>query len=252
VPSIARTYDYMLGGKDHLPVDRETGETFLKRFPGVADIALDNRACLERAVRHIASELGVAQFLDLGCGMPAEHNVHEVAQRVNPAARVGYVDFDPMALVHGRALLQEDDQTVVVDADITDPQSVLGNPELRALLDFSHPVAVIASAVLHHLTDDEQPLETISAFTGAIAEGSCLYVSHFRSLGDPDSAELQAVFGETLGRGAWRTDEQIAGYFEGTELAGPGIVPCARWHPDTGPGELTSYQHLIVAGLGLK
>jgi hypothetical protein len=252
VPSIARTYDYLLGGKDHFPADRVVGDIFVRRVPGAVDIALDNRACLTRAVTYIARELGIGQFLDLGSGLPTADNLHEVAQRANPAARVGYVDIDPVVLAHGRALLQQDDQTVVISADITDPQSVLGDKELRALLDLSRPVAVIASAILHHLTDEEDPLATIGAFKDEVAEGSCLFVSHFRTMGDPESAGLEEVLHEAFGRGDWRTDTQIAGYFTGMDLVDPGIVPCAHWRPDTGPGELSGYQRLIVAGLGLK
>jgi hypothetical protein len=252
VPSIARTYDYLLGGKDHFPADREVGEIFVRRFPGAVDIALDNRACLTRAVRYVADELGVDQFLDLGSGLPTADNVHEVAQRANPAARVCYVDNDPVVLAHGRALLQEDEQTLVISADIRDPRSVLDHQELRALLDFSRPVAVIASAILHHLTDDEDPLGVIATFKEVLTAGSCLFVSHFRTLGDPDSAGLEAVLHEAFGRGDWRTDAQIAAYFAGTDLVEPGIVACARWHPDADPGALTGYQGLIVAGLGRK
>ncbi|MCW2935674.1 MAG: SAM-dependent methyltransferase [Actinomycetia bacterium] len=250
VPSIARTYDYLLGGKDHFPADREIGEIFVQRFPGAVAIAQDNRACLVRAVRYIANDLGIDQFLDLGSGLPTADNVHEVAQRANSAARVGYVDIDPVVLAHGRALLQEDDQTVVIGANITDPRSVLGNPELGALLDFSRPVAIIASAILHHLTDDEDPLGVIGTYKDALPEGSCLFVSSFRTLGDPESAELEEVLHEAFGRGTWRTDAQIAGYFAGTDIVEPGIVPCAQWYPEADPGELTGYQRLIVAGLG--
>ena len=250
VPSIARTYDYLLGGKDNFPPDRELGDIFFQRFPGAVAIALDNRACLVRAVSYIAGELGIGQFLDLGSGLPTADNVHQVAQRANPAARVAYVDIDPVVLAHGRALLAEDDQTIVVRADITDPPKVLGMPEVRELLDLTRPVALVASAVLHHVTDEEGPLAVIGAFKDEMAAGSALFISHFRTLGDPDSAAMEEVLYEALGRGAWRTDEQIAEYFADTELVEPGIVPCAHWHPDNDPGELTSYQRLIVAGLG--
>ena len=252
VPSIARTYDYLLGGKDHFPADRELGEVFIKQFPGAVAIALDNRACLVRAVSYLAGELGIGQFLDLGSGLPTADNVHQVARRANPAACVAYVDNDPVVLAHGRALLAEDEQTIVVRADITDPRAVLATPEVRALLDFSRPVAVIASAVLHHVTDAEDPLGVITALRDAAPAGSFLFVSHFRTLGDPDSAALEEVMLEAFGRGVWRTDAQIAEYFAGTELVEPGIVPCAQWHPDEDPGELTDYQRLIVAGLGRK
>jgi len=252
VPSIARTYDYLLGGKDNFPSDRELGEVFIRDYPGAVAIALDNRACLTRAVRYIAGDLGVSQFLDLGSGLPTADNVHEVAQRVNPDARVTYVDIDPVVLVHGRALLEENDETIVVRGDITKPQSILASPETRALLDFSRPVAVIASAVLHHLTDDERPQAVIRAFMDAVPAGSCLFVSHFRSLADPESAAFDAVLKEALGRGTWRTDEEIAAYFAGTTLVEPGIVACADWHPDAPPGEMAHFRQLIVAGLGLK
>jgi hypothetical protein len=252
VPSIARTYDYLLGGKDNFPADRELGNVFIRDYPGAVAIALDNRACLTRAVTYIAGELGIGQFLDLGSGLPTADNVHEVAQRVNPAARVVYVDNDPVVLVHGRALLEKDDQTIVVSGDITEPQSVLAAPEVRELLDFSRPVAVIASAVLHHLTDDECPAGVIRGFLAGVPAGSCLFVSHFRSLADPESAAMDAVLKEALGRGAWRTDEEIAAYFAGTTLVEPGIAACAAWRPDSPPGELTHFQQLIVAGLGRR
>jgi hypothetical protein len=255
VPSIARTYDYLLGGKDNFPADRELGDVFFREYPGAVDIAVDNRACLVRAVGYIASELGIAQFLDLGSGLPTADNVHQVARRVNPEARVAYVDKDPVVLVHGRALLEEDDQTIVVNADITAPRELLRVPEVRALLDFSRPVAIIASAVLHHLNDDEDPKAVIGQLRDAVPAGSCLFVSHFRSLADPQSKAFETVLKESLGRGTWRTDEQIASYFDGMTLIEPGIVPCAAWHPGSPgaePGELTHFQQLIVAGLGRK
>jgi len=252
VPSIARTYDYLLGGKDNYPVDREIGEIFVRKFPGAVRIALDNRACLVRAVTFIAGELGISQFIDLGSGLPTADNVHQVAQRADPGAKVVYVDNDPIVLAHGRAMLAEDECTVVVRADIRQPSQILSDPAVRGLIDFSRPVAVIASAVLHHLLDEEDPLGVISAVRDATPAGSCLFVSHFRALGDPDSAALEAVMLEAFGRGEWRTSEQIGQFFGDMRLIAPGIEPCARWRPDTDPGDLTAYQRLIVAGLGRK
>lgn len=252
VPSIARVYDYLLGGKDNFPSDREIGEIFIKQFPGAVAIAVDNRACLIRAVNFIAAELGIGQFIDLGSGLPTADNVHQVARRANPSARVAYVDNDPSVLAHGRALLAEDEQTIVVQADITDPRAVLGRAEIRELLDLRRPVAVIASAILHHVTDAEDPVSLITAVKELVPAGSALFISHFRTLGDPDSAALESVLQQAFGRGAWRTDAQIAEYFAGTDLLEPGIVPCAQWHPDKDPGELTGYQRLIVAGLAVR
>ena len=128
-PSVARTYDYLLGGKDNYPVDREVGEIFVQKFPGAVRIAQDNRACLVRAVTYIASELGVDQFIDLGSGLPTADNVHQVAQRVNPGARIAYVDNDPIVLAHGRAMLEENDNTKVVAADIRHPAQILDDPD---------------------------------------------------------------------------------------------------------------------------
>jgi SAM-dependent methyltransferase len=251
-PSVARTYDYLLGGKDNYPVDREVGEIFVQKFPGAVQIALDNRACLIRAVTLMVGELGIDQFIDLGSGLPTADNVHQVAQRANPGARVAYVDNDPIVLAHGRAMLEENENTKVIAADIRQPDEVLADPELRALIDLDRPVAVIASAILHHVLDSDDPLGAIRAYTTATSSGSCLFVSHFRTLADPESAAMESVMMNAFGRGQWRTDEQIAEYFGGMRLVEPGIVACARWRPDTDPGELTSYQRLIAAGLGRK
>jgi hypothetical protein len=201
VPSIARTYDYLLGGKDNYPVDREIGEIFIRKFPGAVQIALDNRACLVRAVTYMAGELGIGQFIDLGSGLPTADNVHQVAQRAVPGTRVVYVDNDPIVLAHGRAMLAEDEFTAVVRADIRQPEQILSDEAVRDLIDFSRPVAVVASAVLHHLLDEEDPLRVIRAMLDATPAGSCLFVSHFRTLDDPDSAALEAVMLEAFGRG---------------------------------------------------
>ncbi|MGH3264773.1 MAG: SAM-dependent methyltransferase [Trebonia sp.] len=252
VPSIARTYDYLLGGKDNYPVDREIGEIFIKKFPGAVQIALDNRACLVRAVTYIAGALDIDQFIDLGSGLPTADNVHQVAQRANAGAKVVYIDNDPIVLAHGRAMLAEDDHTVVVKADIRQPDQILDDKAVTDLIDFRRPVAIIASAVLHHLLDEENPLRVIRTMRDATPAGGCLFVSHFRTQGDPASAALEEVMLEAFGRGVWRTDEQIGEFFGDMELIEPGIATCARWRPDTDPGDLTPYQQLIAAGVGVK
>jgi SAM-dependent methyltransferase len=252
VPSIARTYDYLLGGKDNFPIDREIGDIFIQRFPGAVQIALDNRACLVRAVGYMAGQLGIGQFLDLGSGLPTADNVHQVAQRINPQARVAYVDNDPQVLAHGRALLAENTSTVVIAADIREPQRILSDPEVLDLVDFGQPVGIIASAVLHHILDEEDPLGIIRTFRDAVPVGSYLFVSHFRTLGDPESRELEEVMLEAFGRGVWRTVEQITEYFGDMKLTEPGVVPCVLWRPDKQTGPLTPWQQLIAAGLAAK
>jgi hypothetical protein len=252
VPSIARTYDYLLGGTHNFPADREIGDIFVNKFPGAVEIAVDNRRCMARAVDVMVREFGIDQFLDLGSGLPTAENVHQVAQRVNPAARVFYVDIDPIVLAHGRELLAGNELATLIQADIREPARILSDPELRALIDFSRPVGVIASAVLHHIEDAEDPGGIIRTFRDAVPAGSFLFVSHFRSLGDPGSAALEDVMREAFGRGMWRTDAQIAEYLTGTALVEPGIVPCALWRPTADPGQLSGFQQLIAAGLGGK
>jgi len=252
VPSIARTYDYLLGGKDNYPVDREVGEMFLQRFPDAVQIPRSNRACLVRAVRYLAEELGVDQYLDLGSGLPTSDNVHQVAQRANSAARVVYVDNDPQVLAHGRALLAENNVTTVIQADIRYPEALLAEHELRDMLDLSRPVALIASAVVHHFVDEDDPVGVMQRYRDATVPGSYLFISHFRSLGDPESRELEEIHRGAFGRGQWRTDAEIAAFFGDMTLIDPGIVPCTRWRPDRTVDPLTPWQRLIVAGLGAK
>lgn len=157
VPTAARVYDVMLGGKDNYEVDRAVAAGSLAIMPELRDIALHNRAILHRVVRHLAAEEGITQFLDLGSGLPTVRNTHEVAQEVNPAAHVVYVDIDPIVLAHGRAILADNANTTVVTADIRRPDDLLERPEVRALIDFDKPVCVMLVGILHHLADDEKP-----------------------------------------------------------------------------------------------
>lgn len=171
VPSVARMYDYGLGGKDNFAVDRELAEQVLARVPEGRDIALANRRFLGRAVEFL-TKAGIRQFLDLGAGLPSQNNVHEVAQRGCPDARVVYVDYDPVVLTHANALLATDDSTVAVLEDIRNPERILAHPDVRRLLDFSQPVAVMCVAVLHFITDDADPWGLVSTLTDALVPGS--------------------------------------------------------------------------------
>jgi SAM-dependent methyltransferase len=252
VPSIARTYDYLLGGKDNFPVDRAVASIYIEKYPGAVQIALDNRACLVRAVGYMTRDLGLDQFLDLGSGLPTANNVHQVAQRINPQARVAYVDNDPQVLAHGRALLAENARTVVIAADLREPDLILSDPEILDLIDLSRPVGIIASAVLHHILDAEDPLALIRKFRDAVPAGSYLFVSHFRAADSPELREIQETLLDAFGRGQWRTIEEITEYFGDMTLIEPGVVPSALWRPEEEPGDLTPWQQLIAAGLGGK
>ncbi|ADB32960.1 protein of unknown function DUF574 [Kribbella flavida DSM 17836] len=253
VPSIARTYDYIIGGKDNFAADRAIGDQIITNLPGAPAIAIDNRATLVRAVRELVTTQRMKQFVDLGSGLPTAENVHQVAQRHQPEAKVVYVDNDPIVLAHGRALLEENKFTTVLHADLRNGQEIYDNPATRALIDFDQPVAVIFSAILHHLNDDEDPASLVKFWVDRIPSGSYVFISHFRSLNDPASAEIESVLQASFGRGRWRTDDEIRALFDGLELLEPGIVPAAEWRPaEPLDDELTNWQRLIVAGLAVK
>jgi O-methyltransferase involved in polyketide biosynthesis len=252
-PSIARTYDYLLGGKDNFAVDRALADKFINDLPGSRAIAFDNRGALIRAVREIAVNTPVRQFIDLGSGLPTADNVHQVAQRHQPESKVVYVDNDPVVLAHGRALLAENDHTTVFQADLRNPKAIYDSPDTRALIDFDQPVAIILSAVLHHLNDEEDPAAIVRFWYDRIPSGSYVFISHFRSEDDPRSAEMQALLQGSLGRGRWRSDDEILALFgDGLTVLPPGLVPAAEWRPTEPPDDLTEWERLIAAALAVK
>ncbi|MFI6514109.1 SAM-dependent methyltransferase [Spirillospora sp. NPDC050679] len=238
-PSIARSYDYFLGGKDNYAVDREMAEMALRIAPEGRGSALANRAFLRRVVRHLAAEAGIDQFLDLGSGLPTQGNVHEVAHGTNPDARVVYVDNDPIVLAHGRALLADNDTTRVLHADVRGPAEIL--ERAGGFLDFRRPVGLLLFGILHHLADDEDPAGVMAVLREALAPGSHVAISHFHDPGEahPEASQVaregEKVFNATLGTGRWRTREEIMPFLDGLEVLEPGLVPLAEWRPD--PGE---------------
>ena len=251
-PSIARTYDYLLGGKDNFAIDRAFGDKFINDLPGSRQIAPDNRGALVRAIREIVTGTPVRQFVDLGSGLPTADNVHQVAQRYAPEAKVLYVDNDPIVLAHGRALLAENENTTVLQADLRDPKAIYDSEDAR-LIDFDQPVAVVFSATLHHVNDDEDPAGLVRFWYDRIPSGSYVFISHFRSENDPRSQELEQVLQGSLGRGRWRTDEQILALFgDGFTVLDPGLVPAVNWRNPDAPEELTDWQRLIAAVLAVK
>ncbi|MEU6309046.1 SAM-dependent methyltransferase [Streptomyces chartreusis] len=259
-PSIARVYDYLLGGKDNYAVDREIGDVFKRDLPGSVGIAFANRAALTRAVKEIVTTTDVRQFIDLGSGLPTADNVHQVAQRHAPESRIVYVDNDPQVLVYGRALLEQNDRTRVVAADVRHPKDVYQHPDTRELIDFDRPVAVMFSAILHHVNDDEDPARIVRYWRDRVPSGSYFFVSHFRSGNNSETREAEKVLQQTFGRGRWRSDEEIEHLLDGLEILDPGIVPAPLWRPeavdsqwaDAGGRELTVWEHLITAGLARK
>ncbi len=241
-PNPARIYDYLLGGKDNFPADREVAEQLLAIAPVARDVAEDNRAFLRRAVRFLTREAGIRQFMDLGSGLPTQGNVHEIAQAITPDARVVYVDNDAMVVTHGRALLAADN-TVVIQADLREPDDILGHPEVRELIDFHKPIALLLTAILHFIPDDEDPLGIVARFRDALPSGSYLAISHgTRDVpARPDmSADEMADMGErveqlyqlTTASLVTRTRAQVERFFDGLELVDPGLVEIQRWRPD--------------------
>ncbi|MDF2706065.1 MAG: SAM-dependent methyltransferase [Nonomuraea muscovyensis] len=257
VPSVARMYDYYLGGKDNFPADREAAEKMIEigRQMGndARQIAQANRGFLGRAVRLLA-ESGVRQFIDIGAGLPTQDNVHQVAGRHAPGSRVVYVDNDPVVLVHARALLAGAPDVVALPGDVRDPDAILDAPEVRAHLDLSRPYAVLLVAVLHFVVDDAEAARAVGRIRERLTPGSALVLSHIYEGGAADDAAEagRQVYSATAAGGiARRGHDEIAGYFAGLDLLPPGLVPVDDWSPGTPAGAPVDLGRPgILAGVG--
>jgi hypothetical protein len=250
VPHSARIWNYWLGGKDNYAVDREAGEQYAEVFPGIVDVARTSRGFLTRAVRYLAGEAGMRQFLDIGTGLPTVDNTHEVAQRVAPESRIVYVDNDPLVLAHARALLTSTPEGACdyLDSDIRDPAAILD--AAAGPLDFKRPIALMLMGIMGHFTDDEA-YPIVSRLLDGLPSGS--YFALY------DGANVNQAFNEAQqgynesGAAPYhlRSPEQFARFFEGLELVEPGVVPVPHWRPDLDPSgkpaEIYSY-----CGIGLK
>ena len=250
----ARMYDYYLGGKDHYAADREAAEKVLAVLPEGRAMALANRAFLGRAVRFLAAEAGIRQFLDIGTGIPGPGSTGETAHAVAPDARIVYVDNDPIVLTHSRALLAggRPGLTTVVQADLRAPAEILDHPEVRAVLDFDQPVAVLLVAVLHFIKPAEDPAGIVELIKQRLAPGSYLALSHGTGDFDPDRSEA-AIRGYDSATAPFvlRDHKEIAGFFDGLDLVEPGVVQLPWWRPD---GEVPedSDRIWLYAGVGRK
>jgi hypothetical protein len=229
-PSVARMYDYYLGGKDNYAVDRDAAEQALRLVPNGRVLARENRAFLGRVVRYLAGECGIRQFLDIGSGLPTRENVHQVAQDIAPDSRVVYVDNDPIVLCHGRALLATNDDTAVITADLRDPASILDHRQLRRLIDPSRPVAVLMIAILHFITDHQRPYGLTGAFRSWMAPGSYLALSHIDRTPALESAAQ--VYDQASSKAVPRSREEVLGFFGDFKLVAPGLVQVPAWRPD--------------------
>lgn len=246
-------YDYMLGGKDNYVIDRERVEEVRLADPHAVMVINESRRFLRRAVRYMAAECGVRQFLDIGTGLPTQENVHHVAQSVHPDAKVVYVDNDPVVLAYGRALLDENDGTTVVQADLRDPDSVLLDPDVRSLLDFSEPIGLLTICTMHFVMDDDDPDCALGELRNALAPGSCMALSHAVTDVRPEAvARVAEVYQRVNTPATVRSRERIAGFFGDFELVEPGLVPAPQWRPDGPLREDQAELVWILGGVGRK
>ncbi|MGW4381309.1 SAM-dependent methyltransferase [Kitasatospora sp. NPDC004531] len=255
VPHPARMYDYYLGGKDNFPADRAAAEKVLALSPLVRISALANRAFLQRAVRVLAAEQGVRQFLDIGTGIPTAGNTHEIAQAVDPAARVAYLDNDPIVLVHGRALLAgaEQGSVSVLQADLRDPKAILADPAVRDLLDLDRPVALMLFAILHFIDEADDPYTIVRTLVDALPSGSHLALSHATAdfIDPAEASKGPAIYRSATAQLTMRSRAQVLRFFDGLELLEPGLVTAPQWRPDQAPQD-TDGQVAIWAGVARK
>ena len=251
VPHIARVYDYWLGGKDNFAADREVGDQVLATGNAVTENVRANRAFLGRAVRYLAAEAGVRQFLDIGTGLPSVDSTHEVAQRIAPASRIAYVDNDPIVLAHARALLTShpDGATCYIHADARDTATVLA--EAARVLDFDRPVAVMMVGLLHCIPDEDDPAGLVATVLDAVPPGSYLTVSqpaadiHTEVMAST-AAVMRALMPQKI---TYRTREQVARFLDGVELLEPGLVSAPHWRPAPGADPTP---RSVWAGMGRK
>lgn len=236
-PSAARMYDYYLGGHHNFEIDRKTAEQAIAMWPDLPLIMRVNRAFLRRAVEYLVAQ-GVDQFLDIGSGIPTVGNVHEIAQRADGNARVVYVDIDPITVAHSEAILQGSPNVDVIQGDIRQPSQILNHPQVRRLLDFEKPVAVLLVAVLHFVTDNEEIRRSMQVLREALASGSYLVISHASYEGKPvETQEHATLYRQTSTPIMMRSRRDIELFFEGFDLVEPGLVYFPLWRPE-GPDDL--------------
>lgn len=249
-PHSARVYDYIMGGKDNFPADRDTAEVALADWPGLRTSMLANRACMHRMARHLA-RLGVRQFIDIGTGIPASPNLHEVVQETAPDARVIYVDNDPIVLAHARALLTSsaEGRTAYIQADMRSPGEVLVDPTLHETVDLSQPVALTVIAMLQFVEDAQGVLE---ALTARLASGSYLAVTIPTGDLAPESQDLADGYTRSGIPMYLRERAEVERLFSGLELLEPGVVPMPRWHPAPGDEPLADTATNMYAAVGRK
>jgi hypothetical protein len=252
VPNVARIYDRLLGGKDNFAADRQAAAKLLEAVPGAAVAARENRAFLGRAVRFLAEEAGICQFLDIGAGLPTARAVHEIVRGAVPMPRVVYADHDPVVVRHAEALLGGSLTAGVVRADVRQPWDLFARPTVRTLINLAEPVAILLVAVLHFVEDHEDPWAVVNCYKDMMAPGSYLVISHVTAdhLSADAARKAHAAYEGASAPGVARSHEQIARFFGGLDVLPPGLVEVSRWRPEVigaTPGPALCY-----AGVGRK
>jgi hypothetical protein len=251
-PSAARLYDYYLGGGYHFEADRKLAQRIYEVLPETPYMARMNRAFLQRATEFCARQ-GVRQFLDLGCGLPTTGAVHQIAQAIDPATRVVYVDNEPVAVAHSELILEHNDNTAVVHADLRDPDHVLNHPETRRMLDLSQPVALLMVAVLHFVSDSDGPAGIIARYREAMAPGSYFVLSH--GTGDTMStqgASVVELYRNSQNPGYLRTKTEVAAMLGDFDLVEPGLVFVPRWRPHSPEDAENAERSSFYGAVGLR
>ncbi len=249
-PDAGRIYNYLLGGKDNYAEDRQAAGQLLAVVPDARAAAWANRRFLARTVRFLAGDAGIRQFIDIGAGFPLEGNVHQVAQELEPQARVAYVDHDPVVVTHARALLCTAPGVCAFEGDLRDPQGIVGHPDLQAVIDLREPAAIVLGAVLHYIPDEDGPHKLVDLLTAAVAPGSYLVISHATSedIGEDTAGQVRELYAQASAPAVFRSRAEVAGFFEGLELVPPGIGNVATWHAGTLPAE--PGRVIVVGGIG--
>ncbi|MFD1152178.1 SAM-dependent methyltransferase [Saccharothrix hoggarensis] len=249
-PSAARVYDFLLGGGHNFAADRAAAAHIERVLPHARRVARSNRAFLRRAVRHVVGE-GVTRFLDLGSGIPTVGNVHEIAQRADPTSRVVYVDHEPIAVEHSRLLLEGDERTAVVEADLTDPDAVLASPSVRDLLDTGDPVGLLMVAVFHFVPDRLDPAGLVQRYLSALPPGSFVAISHLTADHDPEGmAQVAATMAASPNPMFFRPYDRVMTLFEGLDVVEPGVVDADLWRPEPGATDPDGPARGVYAGVG--
>lgn len=248
-PNAARVYDYILGGANNFDADREFAKRLITKIPDVRSVAQENRGFLRRVVTFLV-EQGIRQFIDLGSGIPTVGNTHEVAQRLDPGARVVYVDNEPVAVAHSELILQDNENAGTLREDVRDVTAVLGHPVTRRLISFDQPVAVLAFALFHFVSDDQDPYRLVARYREATVPGSYLAISHGTSDDRPEVADAMAEYQATASPMTERNRAEVTRLFDGYELVPPGLVFTREWRPEI---ELTyRAASALYGGVGLR